>query len=201
MRAALVPRALLSSSLRSSSTRAVVCVLRAAGCLRGVVVRVKARVKVNCASGGPGSENGGGHGRRAVGLCLRSGGWGPVGVFSSPVPGGNQEPAGGATGGGAVWLSHGVVFAGCAPGRTLIGLRRPGEENTPTSAGNIALRSTRNPPHPAPDVKYCPKRRRHPHAGQARYENEHGRPRVPRKTLKLSFPEPPETASFVSAPR
>ena len=198
MRAAFLASGAFSSSLRSSSTRTWGCVLRRVGSLRRSVF---GQVKVNGASGGPGSENGGGHGRRAVGLCLRSGGWGPVGVFSSPVPGGNQGPAGGATGGGTRWLSHGLRFAGCAPGRTLIGLRRPGEENTPTSAGNVCAALGPGPSHPAADVKYCIPSIVNLRAGKAYYENERARSRVPRKTLQLSFPEPSGTTPFVSAPR
>ena len=132
MRAALVPRALLSSSLRSSSTHALARVWRAVGFLRWLVV---GEIKVKSASGGPAQRTEG----DTVGLQVGCGGgslWlGPVGVFSSPVPTGNQGPAGAATGGGVVGLTHGLRVAGCGPGRTLIGLRRPGEENTPTSAG------------------------------------------------------------------
>jgi hypothetical protein len=122
----------------------VCCAFRRVGCLRRSVF---GQVKVNCASGGPGSENRGGHGRVAVGLWWGFGWLVPVGVPSSPVPGGNQGPAGGATGGGSRGLSHGFSFAGCAPVRTLIGLRRPGEENTPTSGEMCALRSAWVPVH------------------------------------------------------
>ena len=60
----------------------------------------------------------------------------PVGSFSSPGTGGDQEPGGGATGDGFALLLD-LTFACCTPTRTLVGLRLPGEENDPTSEGTI----------------------------------------------------------------
>jgi hypothetical protein len=164
LRAALLASGVLSSSLRSSSTRAVgLCLDRRVGCLRWLVVRGKAKVKVNGASGGPAQKA---PGDRVAGCGFSCWcGWGPVVVPPSPVPGGNQGPAGGATGGGARWLSRGFSFAGCAPGRTLIGLRRPGEGGTTTSEDPRALRFGRvavhlrgyfpSPRKPSPETPGC----------------------------------------------
>jgi alpha-L-fucosidase len=66
-------------------------------------------------------------GLSSCGLSVR---WWRSGWLSpSPGPGGNQTSAGSATGGSVVWLRRDVVFAGCAPGRSPVGLRLPGEGN------------------------------------------------------------------------
>jgi hypothetical protein len=70
--------------------------------------------------------------REARGLsgCGLSVGWWRSGWLSpSPGPGGNQTSAGSATGGRVVWLRRDLVFAGCTPGRSPVGLRLPGEGN------------------------------------------------------------------------
>ena len=82
-----------SSSLRSSSTRTSGCGCRSVGSVRRVG---GVKVKVKCASGGP-AQRAGGRSRclaadRFVGGGVRSG------VLPSPGTGGNQEPAGTATG-------------------------------------------------------------------------------------------------------
>jgi hypothetical protein len=67
---------------------------------------------------------------RGLSACGLSVGWWRFGwLFPSPGPGGNQTSAGSATGGRVVWLRRDLVFAGCTPGRSPVGLRLPGEGN------------------------------------------------------------------------
>jgi hypothetical protein len=67
---------------------------------------------------------------RGLSSCGLPVGWCRSGWLSpSPGPGGNQTSAGSATGGGVRWLRRDLVFAGCAPGRSPVGLRLPGEGN------------------------------------------------------------------------
>ena len=118
-----------------------------------VVVR---QIKVNCClRRAPAQRTIGGVGRAGVCACWGFQPWwlSPVGSFSSPGTGGDQEPGGGATGGGFALLLD-LTFACCTPARTLVGLRLPGEENDPTSEGTICAALGPSPRRPIADVKF-----------------------------------------------
>ena len=110
----------LSSSLRSSSTHAAACAWRRVGSWLSSVLL---EVKVNGASGGPGS---GKEGVFCPAGCLLGGGVRLVVPLAWPrrQPGTCRE-----CNRRRRRFVVKVVFAGCTPGRTLVGLRLPGEGN------------------------------------------------------------------------
>ena len=125
-----------SSFLRSSSTRTSGRVWGRVGSLRRGCGEASQRQK--SLRRAPAQRTIGGVGRAGVCACWGFQPWwlSPVGSFSSPGTGGDQEPGGGATGDSLALLLN-LTFACCTPTRTLVGLRLPGEENDPTSAGEL----------------------------------------------------------------
>jgi hypothetical protein len=71
----------------------------------------------------------------------------------------------------------------------------------PNLSGKYCASLNQKPAPPGHRCKILPQTPANFYAVQAYYENEQPRPRVPRKTLQLSFPEPTRTTPFVSAPR
>ena len=125
-----------SSFLRSSSTRTSGRVWGRVGSLRRGCGEASQRQK--SLRRAPAQRTIGGVGPAGVGAWWGFHPWwlSPVGSFSSPGTGGDQEPGGGATGDGFALLLD-LTFACCTPARTLVGLRLPGAANDPPSAGEL----------------------------------------------------------------
>ena len=163
--------------------------------------RGKAKVKVNGASGGPGSENRGGHGRAAVwsvlGFWVAVTGWGAL--LACP-----QRQSGTCRGRNRRWFPLAVA-------RLLVRRLRPRQNpdrasparrgEHPNLRGDVCAALGPGAIPPGRRCKILLSIMATIYAGQAYYENESFRRRVPEKYLWFSFLEPSENAPFVSAPR
>ena len=173
----------LSSSLRSSSTRAAACAWRRVGSWRLSVVL---EVKVNGASGGPGS--GKQLACRPAG-CLLGGGV----RLAVPLAWPRRQP-------GTCRECNrrrrrfvvNIVFAGCTPGRTLVGLRLPGEGNNQPQQRRVRCTQPRPRTH-------CPMQNR---ASETPSDPEPSQPsRDGEKSPQTNHPTPTPRGNLTSSAR